>query len=79
MVQERSQIELHHPSEVYLKLLGERYAIKSKQMIAVLSKMWVHLFQQPLALRDAQEEHQKLIVMRNYREFYLPFLSSIRE
>lgn len=79
MVQERSQIELHHPSEVYLKLLGERYAIKSKQMIAVLSKMRVHLFQQPLALRDAQEEHQKLIVMRNYREFYLPFLSSIRE
>lgn len=79
MVEEQSQMELHHPSGVFSKLLREQYSIKPKPRIAVLAKTGVHLLQQPSALTDAQEKCQKVIVMGNYREFCLLFLSCTRK
>ena len=78
-MEEQSQMELHHPSGVFSELLREQYSIKSKQRIAILVKTGVHLLQQPSGLTDAQKKHQKVIVMGNYREICLLFLSSTRE
>lgn len=76
-VEEQSQIE-HHPSGVFSRLLRKQQPyikIKAKERIVTLTKMRVHLLQQPAALSNAQLKSQQIIISGKERNVHTVLLS----